>query len=114
MLKAGVLRHHRITIQVPVMTKDSNGSDIETWQNLYVDVPAQNIPLSVNQFMAAKASQSKIRGRFVIRNRPGLSARNRVIENGLAYDIEGWLPDPESGKEYVTAPYGQGVNPGGF
>lgn len=114
MLKAGDLRHHRVTIQVRRVEKDSNGDDVVEWDDLYVNVPAAKKPISVNQFIAAKAQQSKIKGRFVIRARPGLSAMCRVLSDGLVYDIEGWLPDPESGREYVTAPYGEGVNRGGF
>lgn len=114
MLKAGDLRYHRLTIQVPVMTKDSQGSDIQEWETLYDKVPAKMVPLSVSQFISADAQQSKVRGRFVIRSRPGLEARHRVVTKGVAYDIEGWLPDPESGNEYITAPYGTGVNLGGF
>lgn len=116
MLKAGDLRFHRLIIQISVMTKDSHGSDIEDWENLYDDVPARDVPLSVNQFISADAQQSEIRGRFVIRSRPGLGVKQRVIHKGrgLVYNIKGWLPDPESGQEYITAPYGQGVNLGGF
>ena len=114
MLKAGDLRHHRITIQVRVLEKDSQGDDVWEWVNLYTGVPAAKVPLSVNQFMAAQAQQSRIKGRFVIRQRPGLDVKHRVLHNDLVYEIEGWLPDPESGREYITAPYGEGVNQGGF
>lgn len=114
MLKAGDLRYHQITIQNPVMTKDSQGEDIQDWEDLYTNVPAALKPLSVRDFISADAQQSEVRGRFVIRSRPGLTHNQRVLYRGMAYDIKGWLPDPESGQEYVSAPYGQGVNLGGF
>lgn len=114
MLKAGDLRYHVLTIQNPVLQKDSNGDDVQGWENLYTDVPAACIPSSVRQFMAAGANQSKILGRFVIRGRPGLEGKQRIIHRGRIYEVEGWLPDPESGVEYVTAPYGEGVSGGGF
>lgn len=114
MLKAGDLRYHRITIQKSITTKDSQGSDIQDWETIYEDVPAKKVPLSANQFMAAQSQQSQIKGRFIIRSRSGLEGSDRVIEDGKAYDIFGWLPDPESGNEYITAPYGTGVNNGGF
>lgn len=115
MLKAGELRH-RITIQNRVLTKNSSGEDIEEWVDLYVDVPAAVKPLSVSQFIAASAVQSKIKGRFVVRFAPDLdnTIKQRVIEDGVIYEIEGWLPDPDSGREYITAPYSMGVNLGGF
>lgn len=114
MLKAGDLRYHVITIQNPLNTKDSQGEDIRDWETIYEDVPAALKPISVRDFMAAKVNQSEIRGRFVIRARPGLGGQQRVLYRGKAYDIEGWFPDPESGRDYVTAPYGEGVNQGGF
>lgn len=114
MLKAGDLRFHAITIQNPLNTKDSNGEDIRDWVTLYENVPAALRPVSVRDLIAAKANQSEIKGRFVIRNRAGLEDNQRVIYRGKAYDIAGWLPDPESGRDYVTAPYSEGVNQGGF
>lgn len=113
MLKAGELRH-RIDIQQKLLTKDSNGNEIEEWESVYSEVPAAVRPLSVGQFIAASAAQSKIEGRFVIRYAPGLDATQRVVENGIVYDVHGWLPDPDSGLEYVTAPFSRGVNNGGF
>jgi len=115
MLKAGDLRYHRITIQNKVLGKDSNGEDIVTWEDACdVRTPAKDVPLSVNQLISANATQSKVKGRFVIRKMNGLDDSQRVISNGKVYDIEGWFPDPESGQDYVTAPYFQGVTEGGF
>jgi SPP1 family predicted phage head-tail adaptor len=114
MLSSGDLRHHQITIQAPVLTKDSNGADIQDWEDVYENVNAKVVPLSVGQFIAASASQSKILGRLIIRSRPGLAANQRVLHRGQIYDIGEWLPDPESGHEFVTAPYSTHVNRGGF
>jgi SPP1 family predicted phage head-tail adaptor len=114
MLAAAELARHRITIQRRVLTKDSNGEDIEDWEDVFIDVPAAVKPLSVRQFIAASAAQSAILGRFIVRYAPGLESTNRVVEDGIIYDISGWLPDPESGREYYTAPYTMGVNNGGF
>ena len=110
MLPAGKLRYHVINIDVSVNTKDSNGDDIQEWEELYTNVYAQKVPVSVQQFISAQANQAKVLGRFVIRARPYLQGANtRVRENGVVYQIGAWLPDPESGNEYFTAPYGEGV-----
>jgi SPP1 family predicted phage head-tail adaptor len=114
MIAAGEFRNHRITIQNPVFTKDENGSDIQTWETVYENIPAKKRPLSVNQFIAADAQQSEVRGHYVIRKMPGLRDDQRIIENGVIHDIKGWLPDPETGEDYVSAPYSEGVNRGGF
>lgn len=114
MLSAADLRFHIITIESKINDKDDDGNDIERWVVVHKDLPAAVKPLSVRHFVNAQAQQSKIRGRFVIRDCPGLEDGQRVIHRGKIYEIEGWLPDPDSGIEYVTAPYGQGVNLGGF
>lgn len=114
MIKSGDFRFHRIDIQNRVNTKDSDGNDIVEYETVAYDVPAAMKPISVNTFIASQASQSEIRGRFVIRYQPGLEATDRVLEDGKVYDIHGWLPDPEFGREYLSAPYSEGVNDGGF
>lgn len=114
MLSAADLRYHVIDIQDPVMTKDSDGNDIQDWETVYPSVPAKVVPVSVNQMLAAKAVNSAVKGRFVIRARPGLRDNQRVIYKGEPYDILGWMPDPESGNEFVTAAYVARVNQGGF
>lgn len=115
-MEAGKLRH-RIEIQQLQLLKDSNGADIEEWEMIFEDVPAEHHPLSVRDLMAAKASQSLIRGKFRIRYLPyldGLDAITRIVFKGKYFDVHEWLADKDSGVEYLTAPYGQGVNRGGF
>lgn len=116
MKPAGAYRHHRGDIQEEVNTKDTNGDDITTWETVAQNVPLGVRPLSVSQVLAAQATQSKVKGSFVMRKRPGFNytVRQRIVCNGVVYDVQGWLPDPESGRDYVTAPYTQGVNSGGF
>lgn len=110
-LAAGRLRH-RVTIQSPVVEQDSNGSPVTNWVDTWVNVPAAIEPLSAREFIAAQAAQSEVKARIVIRWRPGLSATQRILHNGKIYNPAGWLPDPESGREYVTAPVSEGVNQG--
>lgn len=109
MIAAGRLRYHRITIQNPVRTKDDDGNDILEFVNAFEAVPAEDKPLSVRDVIAAKAHDAQMKGRFVIRKRPGLRDDQRIISKGKAYDIAGWFPDPESGEDYVTAPYTEGT-----
>lgn len=105
-LDASRLRH-RVVIEQPVRVQDTtSGAWTTTWQTVASDVPAAIEPLSVRELMAAQAEQTRIEARITIRYRDGMNgalrirhpARNRV------YSTQGFLPDPESGLEWMTAP----------
>lgn len=106
-LAAGKLRH-RVELQDRVTTQNPNTGEMETaWQTV-ARVWAEITPLSAREFIAAGAEQSEVRARFTIRRRD-VSASMRILHRGLAYDILGVLPDPESGLEYITLPVSEGV-----
>ena len=42
----------------------------------------------------------------------GLNAKQRILHNGDIYNVHAWLPDQESGRDYVSAPVSKGVNQG--
>lgn len=101
------------------MLKDSDGNDIVDWQNLFdTPIPAEKRDLSLREFISAQAGQSVIRGRFVIRRLSELEGRDgattRVLHKGIYYNVHGWMTDPESGNEYMTAPFSAWVDNGGF
>lgn len=108
-LAAGRLRH-RIRLERPVQTQDQVSGDIVTTWQLVREVWAAIEPLSVREFIQASATQSAIAGRIVARAAPDLSPTWRVVHNGQVMNPAGWLPDKESGLEYVTAPYTLGDN----
>lgn len=111
-LKAGKLRH-RIDIEELIETRDTESGDVLThWCPVYRSVPAAIEPLSVKEFIASRSTQSQLTARITIRYRDGLTAKMRIKHNGKIYNPEGWLPDPDSGLEYLTAPVSQGVNQG--
>ncbi|WAT06487.1 phage head closure protein [Rouxiella badensis] len=110
-MQAGKLRH-RVMWQRPVNSQDPvTGEVIPAW----VDVKqlwAEVVPLSVKEFIAAQAGQVELTARIKIRRRAGITAKHRILYRGDIYNIEGVLPDPESGLEYLTLPCSQGVNDG--
>jgi SPP1 family predicted phage head-tail adaptor len=112
-LRAGTLRH-RITIEIPVRAQDPVSGElvIIEWRAVFTSVPAAIEPLSAREFMSARAMQSQITARIVIRYCEGLTADMRIVHNTTIYNVEGWLPDRDSGREYITAPVSQGVNQG--
>lgn len=112
MSRAGQYRH-RIDIQDWVEVRDpETGGYTEDWQTTFTNVPARIVDASGKEFMAAQAIQSEIVCRIVIRARPGLKARQRILHNGDIYDVYAWLRDPDSGRDYVSAPCSRGVNQG--
>lgn len=111
-LHAGELRD-RITIQKRVYSQDAvTGEQTVTWQDWLVNEPANIEPVSVRDFIASQANQSQIVARIKIRYRDGLDPTMRVLNDGAIYNPMGWLPDGNSGREWLTAPCTLGVNEG--
>lgn len=110
-MQAGKLRH-RITLQKPVKVQDTtSGEMIDTWQdvsNLWAEVS----PLSAREFVAAQAMQNAVTTRIKIRHRQDISAKYRILFRGKIYNVEGVLPDPDSGLEYLTLPCSEGMTNG--
>jgi SPP1 family predicted phage head-tail adaptor len=116
-LSAGKLRH-RINIQSVTYTQDSEtGEMVPTWANVHTNVYCAIEPLSVKDFMQSQAAQSEVAVRVTIRKIDSLTSAMRLVgacgcHLGKIYNPAGWLEDPESGQEYMTAPCAQGVNEG--
>jgi SPP1 family predicted phage head-tail adaptor len=112
MSRAGQYRH-RVDIQDWVEVRDpETGGYTESWVTAFTNVPALIAPASGREFLAAAAIQSEIIARIVIRQRPGLNAKQRILHNGAIYNVHAWLPDTESGRDYVSAPVSLGLNEG--
>lgn len=114
-IEAGRLRH-RVKIQRPVQTQDSNGDMITEWQAV-ATVWAAIEPLSARELIQSQAMQSQIVARVVIRYRDGITASMRLVHSrtgraDVIYNIHGVLPDLDSGLDYLTLPVSAGVNDG--
>lgn len=104
-LNAGRLRH-RVTIEAPQHTQDpQTGEIVTTWASFASNVAAAIEPVSVREFVAAQAVQSRIEVRIVIRYRSGLTPNMRLVgPDGTIYQPQGFLPDANSGREYLSIP----------
>lgn len=112
MSRAGQYRH-RVDIQDWTEVRDpETGGFAEAWVTVFENVPARIAPASGREFLAAAAIQSEIIARIVIRQRPGLNAKQRILHNGDIYNVHAWLPDQESGRDYVSAPVSRGTDQG--
>lgn len=104
-LNAGRLRH-RLRIEKPIVTQDpTTGELVETVQ-IIGNVFASIEPLSAREFIAAQSTQSQITARIVIRYRSGLTPDMRFVDhaNGTTYNPHGFLPDPVTGRDWLTIP----------
>ena len=111
-MRAGKLRQ-RIDFQKPILTQDPvTGEMIKDWVDVWTKVPASVEPLSAREFIAAATTHSEVTTRIGIRRRAGVDSTMRIVHRGKFYNIEGVLPDPKSGLEYLTLPCSEGVSDG--
>lgn len=116
---AGDLRHYgAIQEQVDGSQDPLSGATPTTWATVndergnWSAVPMQKMPLSAREFEAAAAIQAEQSTRFVLRWMPGVTAKMRILLDGVAYNIRGVMEDLESGREYMTLSCTTGVNVG--
>jgi SPP1 family predicted phage head-tail adaptor len=109
-LDAGKLRQ-RLTILELTTEQDSDTGEMEeSWVEL-ATVWGSFEPYSVKDYLAAGTMQEQTMARAVIRYRDDVSSNMRVLFRERVYNISGPpLPDPESGKEYLTLMLAEVVN----
>jgi SPP1 family predicted phage head-tail adaptor len=111
-MRAGLLRH-RVSIETLVTEIDSDGIRTELWVPIHAGlISAQIAPVSGRELIAAQAVQSKVSTRITIRYRPDVAANMRVVHRTVKYNIEGVIPDPDSGYSHITLMCASGVNEG--
>lgn len=71
-----------------------------------------SLPVVGSRVYGSPGIAGEITTRITIRFRPGVTRMNRILFRGGIYNIEGVLPDPKSGREYLTLPCSEGVNDG--
>lgn len=122
-LESGKLKH-RVRIDRPTPVLDSNGDEeqadngevLREWVPV-AEVWAQVEPLSAREFIQSSTTQAQVIARVTIRFRTDIQPTDRLVHVRLnypnvVYQIEGILPDKDSGLEYLTIPVSAGVNDG--
>ena len=120
-LQAGKL-NKRVRIEYLTSPLDSHGDPLrgeqgellaQVWTPL-ATVWAAIEPLSAREFMQSASEQSQVVARIQIRYRDDVTAAMRLVHvsTGKVYNPAGFLPDKDSGTEYMTIPVSQGVNDG--
>ncbi|MDY7565788.1 phage head closure protein [Pseudomonas sp. RTC3] len=112
-MRSGKLRH-RLDFEAPGLQQDpATGEMLEGWTLVWSKVPASIEALSARDLIAAKAGQSEVSARIVIRYRTGILPTMRILHRDVIYNIQGLpLPDKVSGLEYLTLLVAAGVNDG--
>lgn len=100
-LKAGALRH-RIELHERGSTQDPDTGEVTDGWPLFAEVWANVRPLSVREFIAAGTETSKIQVMVQLRYLAGVKPSMRVRHGDRLYQVEGVLPDPISGREWLT------------
>jgi SPP1 family predicted phage head-tail adaptor len=103
MLAAGRLRH-RIEIHDLDDTQNETTGNVEPAWSLFADAWADIRPVSAREFIAAGAEQTAIVVTVRIRKIAGIKRWMRIRHGERLYNVEGVLPDPDSGNEYLTLP----------
>jgi SPP1 family predicted phage head-tail adaptor len=100
-MRVGKLRH-QVALQTRTETQDDDtGVITQGWADL-ATVWARVEPLSAREFIASQATQAKVTARVTIRYRDDVVPTMRLVHRGQTYNIEGVLPDKDSGLEYLT------------
>ena len=102
---------HRVTIEQVTETRDEWGGVEAAWGALHSAVPAEIVPLSGREFIAAQAAQAGITARMTIRYVAGITPKMRVVHGADIYNIEAVLPDPTL-RRHLTLMVSTGVNNG--
>jgi SPP1 family predicted phage head-tail adaptor len=116
-LKAGDLRD-RVTIQEPVTSINSSGEQVTNWEEVTFSARgdgkfwASVNPMSARELLAAEAVKSEVKSRVVMRYNANVTAKMRLLIDGVPHNIAGIIRDPETGMEWMTLPVSAGLNVG--
>ena len=115
-MKAGALRH-RITLEHNVTTRDEWGGEVVGWVDAFPaitaqgGIPAEVVPLSGREFIAAGELHGEVQARITIRYLPGVLDTMRIQFDGAVYAIRAVLPDA-TGRRHLTLMVDKGVASG--
>jgi len=107
---------HRVDIEALSVAQDSVSGEVsEQWVSIRAlaepMIPAEIVPLSGREFIAAQKENAGVTTRITIRWRSGVTASMRVVHATGVYNIRAVLPDP-SLRKHLTLMCEVGVNQG--
>ena len=99
-MRAGRLKH-LITIQRETVTQDATGNVITAWADLAKDIRAYVEPQQGSEFFAGKERHADVTVKIVMRFLAGITTKDRIIFDGLTYDILSVLDRNGKGADLV-------------
>lgn len=116
-LSAGQLRD-RVTVQQQITTINSAGEQVTEWEEVTFSAAGDGKfwaavnPLSARELLAAEQVKSEVKSRIVMRYNANVTAKMRLLIDGVPHNIAGIIRDPETGMEWMTLPVTAGLNIG--
>jgi SPP1 family predicted phage head-tail adaptor len=116
-VRAGRLRHW-VRFETYRVELDSDGAQVEAWLPAFAvntRMPCEVLPISARELLAAAAVQSKVTHRIKVRYREEFirnAYKMRGVYRGVEYNIEGTIPDPDSGVRFLVLLASSGLSPG--
>lgn len=108
---------HRVDIYALVVDHSAdNGAITEDWATIRTSdepdlIPAEIVPLSGREFIAAASVQAGVTHRITVRWRPDMKPSMRVVHEGEFFNIRAILPDPTL-RRHLSLMCEVGVNEG--
>lgn len=104
---------HRVDIEEFTESQDSEtGAIVQDWASILTGPePAEIVPLSGREFVAAQSTQAGVTTRITIRWRTDVKPAMRVVHEGAFYNIRAVLPDSTL-RRHITLMCETGVNLG--
>lgn len=99
---------HRITIQQFKIDDDDPYRE-EEWSDYRQNVAAKVTFLSTKELVASGAELSEVKARIQVRYDKKINAKMRIIFREELYEIEGVMPDNESGLQWLTLVVSKGL-----
>lgn len=100
-VQAGRFRH-RVTIQRKAVGRDSAGGITESWSDFAKNVNAAIDTVTGRESIYSQQIAAKYSSEISIRWRPGIDATMRVLHGRIVYNIEGVIPDSDTGRKIIT------------
>lgn len=97
-MNIGKLRY-RIAIQEPGSNQDDYGNIVDDWQDV-ATIWADIVPVSGREYFGANQQNSETSYKIYIRYLDGITAKMRILHDGVVYEILAVLADKRAG--YIT------------
>lgn len=108
-MQVGPLRK-RVTIQKRSQVQDAYGQPLTAWEDV-ATVWAAIEPISGRELLAAAAVQSEVTHQVILRYRPGVVSKMRIVYGSRIFDIQNVLDENERHRE-LTLLCVEGLNDG--